>query len=332
MVRQIKSLSIIIAALVIAIILAATPAHAADPPTPDNLQFESVMAFRHVIEDDDAVFVFHYNIHYDSGQPDEPANQLFTFRLLDTDGEDQLGAIVPYAYYNAGYDQGCAAFYFPAADAPTWGGAYIVRISGNPEYFSSPPLCSHTLVASEYSQMDTQEENQTLLGNYILDIAADLETNWDVTLLYVSDLGMVLNSTGESYFRGAIPGLAAMAPQIFPVQTVTPEYEETDWTEAQGEAYAARFEDTWVGESLARAGEDLHIGWNVITGILTFGVILVLAWFCQRTYGTIKPALLAGILVMLGSATMGWLAMAIMAITAIFCALFLGYIWMYRHG
>jgi hypothetical protein len=329
--RQIKRIGLILA-LIAGSLLMAVPAYATDPPTPDNLQFESAMVFRHLIEDDDALFVFHFNIHYDSEQPDEPANHLFTFRLLETDGESQLGAVIPYAYYNAGYDQGCAAFYFPAAEAPTWGSAYILRISGNPEYFSTPPLCSHTLVASEYSQVDTQEENQTLLGNYILDAAADLEINWDTTLLYVTDLGMVLNSTGEGYFRGAIPGLAAMAPQIFPVQLLSPEYEDPGWTEEQGEAYAARFEDTWVGESLSRVGEDLHMGWNVITGILVFGVILALGIFCQYKYGTIKPIMIGGIAVMLGGTVMGWIAPAIMAIVTIFFALWLGYIWMFRHG
>jgi len=334
--RQTKKLNLIAAAIIMAVLLlplTVAPVYAADPPAPANLQFESAKVYHHLLETDDFALAFHFNIHYAvEDQPDEPANKLFTFRLLDTNGIDHLGAIVPYAFYNAGYDQGCALFYFPEADAPDWEQGYVLRISGNPEYFGTPPVASRTLVTSDYSQMDTQEENQTLLGNYILDVARDLEINWDAELLYVGDLGTVLNSTGEAYFRGAITGLQVMVPQIFPVQTTNPEYVETEWTQAQGELYTNRFEDSWVGESLVSFGEQFHVKWNVITGILTLGVIIALAVFCQWKYSTVKPVFLGGPIVMLGGTVMGWFAPAIMAIVAVFMALFLGYVWMFRHG
>lgn len=303
-----------------------------DPPVPTNMQFESAKVCRHLIEEDDFLLVFHYNIHYDSGQPDTPANKLFMFRLLDTNGTDFLGATVPYAYYNSGYDQGCSAFYFPAADTPDWEQPYIIRISGNPEYYRDPPIANHTLVTSEYSQMETPQENRTLLGNYILDIARDLENNWDITLLYEGDMGTVLNSTGEAYFRGSISGLQLMAPQIFSTQVVSPEYEETEWTEAQGKSYEERFLDTWVGRGLNNLGNMLHIKWNVITGIMAMNVIVALAIFCQWRYATTKPALIGGVCVMLGGTVMGWVAPAIMAMITIFFALYLGYLWLFRHG
>jgi hypothetical protein len=321
----------VITTLLLVVGLLVTPAWA-DPPTPTNLQVESVKVCRHVVEEDDFVLVLHYNIHYDTGQPDDPANKLFTFRLLNTNGVDCLGAIVPYAYYNSGYDQGCAAFYFPEADAPDWGLGYVLRISGNPEYFSTPPVTSRTLVNSDYSQMTTQEENQTLLGNYILDVARKLEINWNTPLLYTGDLGTVLNSTGEAYFRGAIAGLHAMTPQIFAIQTTTPQYDETEWTEAQGAAYETRFEDTWVGKNLVYFGEQFHVKWNMITGIMVLAIIIALAVFCQMKYDSVKPAMIGGPLVMLGGTVMGWVAPAIMAIVTIFFALFLGYVWMFRTG
>lgn len=333
--RQTKrSTSIIVLGVVAALVAAGLfPCLAwADPAAPTDFQIESAQVCRHVVEDDDFILVFHYNIHYSSGQPDEPANEIFTFRLLDTDGIGHLAAIIPYAYYNSGYDQGCAAFYFSADDAPTWEQSYIVRMSGNPEYFASPPVTSHTLITSEYSQLDTQEENQTLLGNYILEVARDLETNWSAELLYTGDMGTVLNSTGEAYFRGAIGGLAAMAPQIFPIQITTPEYTETEWTEAQGEEYTTRFEDTWIGESLLTLGNFLHIQWNVITGIMVVGVIIALAVISQWRYGNVKPVSSAGSCVILGGAVLGWVAPAIVAIITVLFALFLGYIWIFRHG
>jgi hypothetical protein len=315
--------------LLLVVVLLATPAWA-DPADPTNLQVESVKVFRHVVEADDFVLVFHYNIHYDTGQPDDPANKLFTFRLLDTNGVDYLGATIPYAYYNSGYDQGCATFYFPEGEAPDWEGSYILRISGNPEYFSSPPLASRTLLTSDYSQLETPLENRTLLGNYILDIARDLEINWTTPLLYAGSLGTVLNSTGETYFRGAVTGLQVMAPQIFAVQTTTPEYTPAEYTSAQGQLYENRFEDTWVGKNLVYFGEQFHVKWNMITGIIVLGVIIALAVVCQTRYGTTKPALIGGAIVMLGGTVLGWVAPAIMAIFVIFFALFLGYVWMFR--
>lgn len=305
----------------------------ADPAAPTNLQFESVEVFRHVIEEDDFVLVFHFNIYYEAEQPEEPANELFTFRLLDTNGIDLLGAIVPYAYYNSGYDQGCSSFYFSADDAPDWGQAYVVRISGNPEYFSSPPLVSRTLTFSDYSQLETQEENQASLGGYIIEIAKDLETNWTTELLFVGDTGMMLNSTGEAYFKGAITGLQAMAPQVFPIRTTSPQYEETEWTGAQGEAYEERFADTWIGETMQTLGDFFHVKWNVITGFMILGVVIALAVFCQWRYGNIKPVAISSTCLFLGGTVSGWWSAAIMAIITIFIGgLFLGYVWMFRHG
>ena len=332
---QTKKLSIVILGFVMALLMVGLlpqPAWA-DPPAPTNLQLESARVCRHIVEPDDFILVFHYNIHYDTGQPDDPANKLFTFRLLDTNGIDHLGATVPYAYHNSGYDQGCAAFYFPAAEAPDWELGYVLRISGNPEYFSSPPLASYTLVNSDYSQMGTQEENQTLLGNYIIDVARKLEINWSLDLLYVGDLGEVLNATGESYFLGAIPGLQSMAPQVFPIQTITPQYEETDWTSAQGQAYKERFANTWIGKALQSLGDLFRVEWTVITGIGLMGLMVAMAIWCQMKYGNIKPVPTSGTCLMLGGTIMGWWSPAIMAIITIFIGgLFLGYVWMFRHG
>jgi hypothetical protein len=305
----------------------------ADEAAPTNLQFESVKVFHNVIEEDDFVLIFHYNIHYDASQPDEPANKVFTFRLLDTDGATYLGAIVPYAYFNSGYDQGCGAFYFTVDDAPDWEGAYVVKITGNPEYFSSPPVASRTLVTSDYSQLESQEENQTLLGNYVLDIAKDLEINWSTTLTYISDLGELLNTAGESYFRGAITGLQSMAPQIFLIQTSSPTYEETPWTSAKGEEYKARFEETSIGHFVQDIGDFFHVPWNVITGMAIVAGMFAVAIFCQWRYGNIKPTPVAGNCFMLGGTVLGWWSPAIMAIISLFIGgLFLGYVWIFRHG
>jgi hypothetical protein len=333
-----RKASLITLGFVVGLLAAAllpSPAVADDPPSPTNLQFESVGVFRHLIEEGDFLLVFHYNIYYESDQPDIPANKLFTFRLLDTNGIDYLGAIVPYAYHNSGYDQGCGSFYFSADDAPDWEMAYVMRISGNPEYFSSPPLVSRTLAYSNYSQLDTQEENQALLGEYVIEIAQELEINWvdEEDLTFADETGIMLSATGAAYFKGAITGLQAMAPQIFSTRTVSPEYPETEWEEAKRTEYEERFLDSWPGRAIGSVADLLGVKYNVVTGVGIFIAIIVVAALCQWRFGNAKPAPIVGICFTLAGTVSGWWSPAIMAIMAIFIGgLFLGYVWLFRHG
>lgn len=318
---------------VVAILALASPVFAADPEPPDNLQIESVQVCRHLLEADDFLLAFHYNIHYDTGQPDDPANKVFTFRLLDsTEEQSLLGAAVPYAYHNAGYDMGCSSFYFPAATAPDWSGGYTVRISGNPEYWSTPPVANYTLVLSDYCQLETRQENQTVMGNYLISLAEKLENNWPADLVIQGDLGKVFNITGESYFMGSIPGLQYMCPQIFAVQVKVPEYVPTDWTEEQGLEYKSRFEGTWVGDALVGTGEALQIQWNVITGIGLIGLCIALSFVSYKYYATVKPAMLSSVLILIGGTMLGWMAHVFLGITSVIAALFTGYLWFFRHG
>jgi len=312
----------------------ARPALAADPALPDSFQIISVQVTHYVIEQNDFLLSFHYNIHYNNpaSQPTTPANKLFHFRLIDTDGSTQLGAIAPYPYQNSGFDQGVTAFYFPASTAPDWEQAYTLRMEGNPQYWTSPPVITYTLVASDYSQLTSKAENQTLLGNYLINIARDLEINWSTKLLIESSSGTVLNSTGDAYFRGTINGLQYMAPKIFASQSTNPIYEPETWTQAQGHVYEQRYAGTWIGDALEQLGATFHVQWNVITGIFIVLLILGIFIICQMKFSTSTPGIIAGSLILLMGAVMGWVAAAIMAITTILFAMYFGYVIFFRQG
>lgn len=327
-----RYLRIIIAVAILPMLFPLNVVSAADPVTPDTFQIVSVEAMHNLIEDDDFLLAFTYNIQYDAGQPTTPASDLFHFRLMDTDGTTQLGAVAPYPYYNSGYDMGVSAFYFSAAAAPTWEEAYKLRIEGNPKYWSSSPAVSYTLVTSDYSQLDGQDENRTLLGNYLVDTLRDLEINWDTKMVAESDLGTILSSTGETYLRGTINGIQTMCPQIFAVQTSTPDFEETAWTGAQGESYKTRYDGTWIGNSLQKMEDELHVPWNVLTGIGILGLILGLFVLSYAKFSTTTPALISGAAVFLMGAVMGFIAPAIMALTGLTAGGFLVYIFFFRHG
>ena len=166
----------------------------------------------------------------------------------------------------------------------------------------------------------------------MLDIAVQLETNWDTQLLYPATLGVVLYSTGETYFRGAIPGIQAIAPQIFAIQTTAPEYPETEWEEAQGKAYEERWEGTWLGNTLEDWGNLFHVKWNVMTSLLILGEIIGIAIWCQVKYGNVKPLSISSDILIISGTILGWVAPALLAITTILLALVAGYPLMFRHG
>lgn len=333
--RLAKRAGILISALsvaLLALLLSPVAVLAADPDEPDTFQIISVIACRHVYEADDFILVFHYEIYYESGQPDTPASKLFLFRLMDTNGTDQLGSITPYPYQNSGYDQGCSAFYFSADDAPTWEEAYVLRMEGNPQYWVSPPVVTYSLLASDYSQLETQEENRLLLGNYILDVAMDLEINWQTKMVTEVDNGTVLSSTGETYFLGAINGLRVIAPQIFSTQIIPPDYTEREWETTQADAWAIRYDGTWLGDALENLEDTLGIQWNIITGIGILGIIILIFALSQWKFNTTSAAPIPASLILLMGTLMGFVAPIVMALTTLGVVMFSGYILLFRHG
>ena len=298
--------------------------YAADPPAPDIFSFGSVLVVRHLIEDDDFLLVFDENIHYDTGQPSTPANKLFHFRLMDTDGVTQLGAADPYPYNNSGYDMGFSAFYFPAADAPAWESALVLKMMGNPQYWNSPPEVNYTLVTSDYSQLESQDENQDLLGNFIIEICRDLEVNWSIKLLTETSEGTILNSTGDSYARGTIPGLQAMAPQIFSVQTYPPDTSRRDWSEIIEPG--SMWEGTVVEDALVGLGEVFNNPWIVVTGIIVCILIILLYAWAQIKYSDTRPAMISSAYIVTGAWVMEFVHPVFLAIYVLLYGVFITYV------
>ena len=318
-----------IAATALVVLLAGTPV-AADPAAPDELEVLSVYVARNVYETGDYILAFHYNIDYPT-VPSVPANRLFHFRLLDTDGVTVLGATSPYAYNSGGYYEGAGGFYFGPSEAPTWEEPVVFQIRGNPEYWTSPPEENYILTFSDYSQLDTQQENQTLLGNYIIDVAISIEIDWNFQMVTETEMGAVLSGTGETYFTGTISGLRVMAPDIFAVTTSNPDYTSPGYGTDRADEYASRWEGTWVEDALVGI-EDLGFDRMLVTGFATILLIGLMYAISYAFWGTTDPALNAGIIVFFMSYLLGFVAPAVMAITTLLAAIYIVYIWMFRHG
>ncbi len=297
---------------------------AADPPTPDIFAIDSALVVRHLIQEDDFLLVFGENIHYDADQPSTPANKLFHFRLMDTDGETQLGAADPYPYNNSGYDMGFSAFYFPAASAPIWESALVLKMMGNPQYWDSPPEVNYTLTTSDFSQLDSQDENQGLLRNFIVEICRDLEVNWSIKLLTETSEGTILHSTGDSYARGTILGLQAMAPQLFSVQTYAPDTSRRSWSEIIEPG--SMWEGTLVEDALVGLGEVFNNPWIVITGIIVCIIIILLFAWAQIKYSDTRPAMIASVYVISGAWVMEFIHPVFLAIYVLIYGVFITYV------
>ncbi len=320
------------AALLAVVLLLSIPSYA----YADTHQVLSAKAFRNLLEEDDFCVIFHYKITHDIA-PAYPANRYYHFRLMSPDGLTQLGATAPYPYFDNGYGEGAAAFYFSAAEFTAlglvWEDSYIVRIEGNPELHPAPPVVTYALGISDYSQLLTQAENRTLLGNYVLDIADSLEIDWAVALVYSSELGHILNSTGESYFRGTIPGIQYMAPQIFSVQINVPAPTPRAWGTGQADAYKARFSGTWVGDALDGAsGLFGGVDWSVVTGMGLLLFVLALFGLSQWKFQTTLPGFAGGVIIMLGGFVMGFVSPGILGVTVLLCAMYIGYVLVFRSG
>ncbi len=91
----------------------------------------SVEVYRHALgETDSQVLISLTNIKYTTN-PVIPSSSAYIARLMN--GAVELGSTTPYAYFqNLGYNLGLVALEFDAASAPVWGGAYTMRLDGNP--------------------------------------------------------------------------------------------------------------------------------------------------------------------------------------------------------
>jgi len=318
--------AILFVGLALLVVLGGAPAWA-DMADPDSISIEVVYANRNLMETGDSLYIAHYNVAYTS-IPDDDIDQTFIFRLFDTDQTTLLGSAVAYPYVDNGYGQGVVSFYFDAADAPTWEGEYFIRISGNPAFFSDPPSEDFQIQTSDYTNLTGQDANRSQVGDRVVSIAEDLEVAWDVTLLDEQDMGIVLSSNGEAYFRNSVNGLQAIAPELFFLQTVEVDYTERSWNTSQADTYRDRF---GLGDFLGKGvGAGAHL-FRMDTQLFSSGIILIVIFglmgYSKRQFKTSHPGFVAAIIVTLGGAVMGWLNMVILAVIGLLCLIYVGYFW-----
>lgn len=230
----------------LALILFTMAVARADTPDPDEApSLHDIRVYRHLLEDDDFLAIVPYIVTYET-TPDLGIDKTFVFRLLDTDGETELGAILAYPYYDGGYGEGIVSFYFSADEAPTWDEEYFLTVTENPSAFETPQEWVFNINSPDYSVYDTQEENQQVLRDRVIIIADELSVIWPVTLTEESEVGTVLSAYGEAYFRNAVKGLQTMCPALFYVQISNVDTGTRSWSYIFAQTLANTYNGTWV--------------------------------------------------------------------------------------
>jgi hypothetical protein len=245
----------------------------ADVPSPDQVSV-ACFCYRNLLETGDFFLLVNYNIVYSGGYPTVPASNVFTFRLFDPTATTEIADALPFVFTTSttgftgtnGFGEGVVAYYFNSASAPAWGDNYIIKISGNPAEFSSPPGANYEISTASY---DSGSNAATDLANNLRTIATGLSTQWGVPLLSDTSTTSVFTADGEAYFRNAIPGVQSLAPSIFEsVSSLNP-----DTTEAAGyntdlsNTYQHRFDNSWVHTSLAAGADLFHLPLPLFVGI-----------------------------------------------------------------
>jgi hypothetical protein len=289
-----KKLSILFVIMLAVLLIPPMPIYAIT--LPESMSIPDVKVYRNLTETGDMLYVFEYNIAFTSDNfSDTSASDSFIFRLYDTDGTTLRATSSPYVYsfFNSnGYAHGVSSFYFSANDTkPSWNSAVTIQLYGTPAYFSPAQVYNYTLTSSKYTTSTTSEANQSELYNYVLLLSDRLASYYNSTgiiLKATSDSGIILSSYGELYFRGAIPGLQTICPNLFYIQVYVPERMDsgTTYNMTMESTYTARHAGDDLGRGLTRLGTAMGVsGAFVGAGICFVSCIAICIIFTRKGWG-----------------------------------------------
>jgi len=275
-----KRYGITIALAILVALLCCMTVVSAAMANPDSNPTVEIDIYRNSIETGDMVLIAYANIPY-ATMPTDPVTSTFLWSLIDTDNVTVLGSTVGYAYNKNGYGYNIYSMYWSAANftaqGMVWGTSYTLRLAGNPTYFASPPVYNYNINAADYSAQTVKADVQNEIGDRVLALAADLNNKWGLLTVYYlnteNELGTVLSLYGEAFFRGAIYGLQAMAPNIFGVVMRVIDIEDRVWTDNYTEQLVNQYAGTWV-ETSQEAGKALF---GTTYDLLSVMLMLVMA-------------------------------------------------------
>lgn len=309
------------------------PAFALDnPDTSPNISH--VKANRYLLESGDALIYGDYDIPY-ATPPDTGADSAYIFTLRD--GSTIIGSVTPYAMMDNGYNEGIFAFYFSASDNLTWGTKYTIRIAQNPSQFASPQTWDFVMPSTAYTSASDQDTNQSQLKINIILAAQRLQTVYSsdgYTFLDTSAAGTVLSSpTGETYFRGVIYGIQAMASDLFNVQILDLYTTAREWTTDLADNYSSRLDSGWYAVGANATATQVGITPTAVGGMLfIFPVSIGMVVVSSIKFRRAEPGWLGASLLILVGYLMSWIPAALFASCYQAMGLYLSYVWFFSRG
>ena len=298
-----------------------TPVFAALPPA--SISIDAIYVNRNLLVTGDQLYYAIYNIPY-TGLPDEDIDDLFVFRLTDTDGVTELGSNEAYPYNTQGYGKGVISFYFASADAPAWGLNYFIRVQGKPGFFATPPDQSFIINVTDYTSATTQADNRAEVRNNVVTICRKLESDWSpTTLLTEIETGTVFNTYGEEYFRNSIYALQGMCPTLFETQIVNVEYTERAWNTTQQTTYEGRTTGTTIGNSIQGFSDIFDMDFNVVASLPLLAAAILCIYAAVKMNGKPEAGFLCTVALVIMGGFMGWTAFALIAVSSALCFLYI---------
>lgn len=260
-------------------------------PQPTTLEIQEITAYENAQIDGGQLYLVPYQIEF-ATLPDDGADQLFLFRLLDEDGEE-LAWATPFPFHDKGYGMGVVAFYLEPDDAPDWASNLTVQLIGSPFADWGGNVPSTTLTTITWNT-NTTAVIQDLLTSKILELAARLGDDWGVEMVTTVQGITTLSSIGASYFSGVVPYFAQVAPKSMGQYIFTPDYPIDE--KPADDTYAAELEAAIHGTIFDLSG--VARSWGISRGALTAGIYyaFVIAFFVMLI---VKKGLKKGMMLLL---------------------------------
>jgi hypothetical protein len=268
-----KLLAALVIALAAVLVIAAVPTFAATLPPDSDPEILSMKVYRNLRETGDWLVVIYANIPY-ATPPDDPVTEVYLWQLIDTDGATVLGSTVGFAYVSSGYGYNVYSLYFSADASLEWqpDPPYTLTLKGNPlAGFADPPLYNYTITNEDYTLFSLPDDVRTELAADVLAIADDLHEKWgltDTSLVNEDETGRTLSIYGQSFFRGAIYGIQALAPALFPLAVRDITLEDRAWDEAYSAALEEQYHATWVDSARAAGAALFGTGFDMVSLII----------------------------------------------------------------
>ena len=238
----------------------------ASVPQPTTLEIQEIVAYENAQIDGDQLYLVLYYIDFET-LPDEGADSMFIFRLLDED-DDEIDWATPFPFHNKGYGMGVVAFYLDPDDAPTWESSLAIELIGSPFGIDWEGDLPSTTLDNIAWNTGTTAEIQDSITSKVLEMAAKLGDNWDVEMVTTAQGVTTLSSTGASYFSGIIPYFPQVAPKSVGQYTFAP-----DWPvdpKPADDSYSTELENTIHGTIFDLSGTARS--WGMSRGTLTAAI------------------------------------------------------------